>query len=271
MTTFHDWTRHLFDHPLPPTVSQAVKDQHYRDLAEAGRKLDAGEVTYAEVKHMMGPQPWDAWWWQDDAPYLDDLTPAQTVAYITRTFNEIEQVAAPYTDAQLEQGLNYLTSSACSDYMHALRDPMLPVKVRIAAVESFYTVYEKLYAVRCDRRLGSQMTAAGDNPLNASCYMWWDVIALYPAHPNQPLEETDSLSNHQAMLSLVDPCFDVMGRTLALDHIACQEAALHGLGHWQYAYPERVAAMIDAFLDANPNLNPALRTYAQAARRGMVQ
>jgi len=271
MTTFDQWTRHIFDHPLPPPVSIEVKDQHYRDVEEAGRKLDAGEVTYDEVADIMGAQPWVEWWWQDDAPYLHDLTPAQTVAFITRTFNEIEQVAQPYTDAQLQQGLNYLTSAACSDYMHTLKNPEVPVAARIAAVESFYTVYEKLYAVRCDRKLGSQMTTAGDNPLNGSCYMWWDVIALYPATSDSPPDDPTYLPHHRAMLDLIDPAFDVMGRTLALDHIACQEAALHGLGHWQHAYPERVAAMVDAFLDANPNMNPALRTYAQAARQGMVQ
>jgi hypothetical protein len=271
MTTFDQWTRHIFDHPLPPPVADDVKEQHERDMAEAGRKLSAGEVKYAEVAHLMRPQPWFKWWWQDDAPHLDELTPLQAVTYITRTFNEIEQVAQPYTDAQLEQGLNYLTSSACSNYMHALTDPLLPVQNRVAAVQSFATVYEKLYAVRCDRKLGSQMTAPSDNPLNMSCYMWWDVICLYPAHPNQLPEESGFPSEHQAMLSLVAPCFDVMGRTLALDHIACQEAALHGLGHWQHAYPQHVAAMIDAFLDANPNLEPDLRAYAEAARVGMVQ
>lgn len=271
MTSFDDWTRHIFDHPPPPPVSDAVRVQHEQALAEAGRKLSAGEVTYPEVAHILGPQPWFAWWWQADAPYLHDLTPAQTVAYITRTFNEVEAVAAPYTDAQLEQGLNYLSSTACSDYMRALTDPAVPVMDRRAAVMSFYTLYEKLYAVRCDRISALATQPPAGNPLNTSCYMWWDVIALYPATPDAPPDDAEARPRHQAMLDLVDTAFDVMGRTLALDHIACQEAALHGLGHWQYAYPQRAAAMIDAFLDANPALNADSRRYALAARRGMVQ
>ncbi len=62
----------------------------------------------------------------------------------------------------------------------------------------------------------------------------------------------------------------VMQRVLALDALACQESALHGLGHWHLRYPAEVEGAIDAFLERRPQLDPRLRQYAFSARRGCV-
>lgn len=60
-----------------------------------------------------------------------------------------------------------------------------------------------------------------------------------------------------------------MERTLAIDHLSCQEGALHGLGHWQLYYPDRVVPIIDAYL-ASDITKPELAQYAQNARRGEI-
>jgi hypothetical protein len=62
-----------------------------------------------------------------------------------------------------------------------------------------------------------------------------------------------------------------MRETLRLPNPACQESALHGLGHWAHAYPAFAAATIDAYLAANPTLRPELARYAEAARSGCIQ
>jgi hypothetical protein len=62
-----------------------------------------------------------------------------------------------------------------------------------------------------------------------------------------------------------------MADVLALDSVACQESALHGLGHWQAAYPHVVEATIDRFLAARPRARPELVAYARGARAGCVQ
>jgi len=61
-----------------------------------------------------------------------------------------------------------------------------------------------------------------------------------------------------------------MTNALALDSIACQESALHGLGHWHGAYPDEVEAIVDRFLAAHPTSRPELLTYARSARSGCV-
>lgn len=62
-----------------------------------------------------------------------------------------------------------------------------------------------------------------------------------------------------------------MERCLALTHQACLEGALHGLGHWQSIYPERVGAVVDRFLRERNDLRPELVCYARRARDGAVQ
>jgi hypothetical protein len=62
----------------------------------------------------------------------------------------------------------------------------------------------------------------------------------------------------------------VMERTLHLDSPACQESALHGLGHWMPQYPGRVQEIVDKFLAVRSGLRKELREYAQSARMGCV-
>jgi hypothetical protein len=64
---------------------------------------------------------------------------------------------------------------------------------------------------------------------------------------------------------------DAMRDVLGLDAVACQESALHGLGHWQSAYPDEVGDIVDAFLATAPDRRPDLVRYAQSARVGCVQ
>jgi hypothetical protein len=95
--------------------------------------------------------------------------------------------------------------------------------------------------------------------MNVTCYMWWDLLPLAGA-PGDP-----------AHVALDRAALDVMAETLALDAIACQESALHGLGHWHAAYPAPVEATIDRFLAARPDARPELVAYARSARGGCVQ
>jgi hypothetical protein len=88
--------------------------------------------------------------------------------------------------------------------------------------------------------------------------MWWDILPL-AAQPNDP----DQTGLDREILG-------VMESTLRLDSVACQESALHGLGHWQHYYPQRVTEIINSFLRRQTGLREELRTYAMSAFRGCV-
>ena len=61
-----------------------------------------------------------------------------------------------------------------------------------------------------------------------------------------------------------------MEHILGLGLLACQESALHGLGHWQRQHASEVVRIIDAFVLSQTELDPRLLAYANAARCGCV-
>jgi hypothetical protein len=61
-----------------------------------------------------------------------------------------------------------------------------------------------------------------------------------------------------------------MERILTLALLACQESALHGLGHWQRQYPVQVKTIIDRFLGNSVDLDARLVACAKSASSGCV-
>jgi hypothetical protein len=88
--------------------------------------------------------------------------------------------------------------------------------------------------------------------------MWWDLLPI-TGQPNDP-----------GQTGLDREILGVMESTLRLDSVACQESALHGLGHWQRSYPRRVTEIINSFLQRQQGLREELRTYAKSAVQGCV-
>ena len=69
---------------------------------------------------------------------------------------------------------------------------------------------------------------------------------------------------------LLPDALRTMARILGFKSLACQESALHGLGHWQRDHDRQVSAVIDGFLVANPDIDTRLVSYANSARCGCV-
>ena len=70
--------------------------------------------------------------------------------------------------------------------------------------------------------------------------------------------------------TLQEAALATVKRILMLDSVACQESALHGLGHWHSLQPDRVESIIDDFLAAHPTARVELLAYARSARCGCV-
>jgi len=198
-----------------------------------------------------------AWHWNAGAD-TSEPPPPESVQCLTRLFQEPEPVLSPYSDAQLNQGFWYLVHDACSHYMFSVIEPGVPWPERREAIRSITTLFERLFAKHCSEHL-SHIDEAGANPRNSACYMWWDLFPTFGRPEDLPYAEVDA------------ELLAVMKRTLALDSIACQESALHGLGHWHINYPVVVRRTVDEFLVVRPLLGPALRQYAEQARQGYVQ
>lgn len=90
--------------------------------------------------------------------------------------------------------------------------------------------------------------------------MWCDVDGLPFYSRGEPeIEKMNAI------------CREVMVETLKIDSIACQESALHGLGHDRIYHAEFVEQTIDEYMAKNPNMRTALAAYAINASVGHVQ
>jgi hypothetical protein len=196
------------------------------------------------------------WYWVPAADRWEGPA-ALTVEYLTLAFEKAGTVFQPYSDSQLNQGLWYIVSNACSNHMFALTDTSVPWTERRKCIRSIYTLYEQCFAKRCTPYL-SHLDEPGAGPLNPVCYMWWDIIPVF-GHPEDP----GSRAMDQEILQVLES-------TLHLDSIPCRESALHGLGHWQLQYPKQAREIINRFLQRSDLLSDNLRAYALGARSGHV-
>lgn len=195
-----------------------------------------------------GPQ----WYFDPDAPFWDG-PPALTLAHTTRLFETPVTSLDAYSDAQINQGLWYLLGDAAGD---VLANAMLATAHRAHCIAAMMTLYNDLFAVRCTPHLSHRSEEAG--PLNAVCYMWWDILVLMPQPGNREQAEVDRAALH------------VMEETLRLDSVACQESALHGLGHWYSGYPQEIGRIIDRYVARSARVRAELLVYAKSARTGCV-
>lgn len=216
--TFEQWLAYVFDHPVD------------------------------EMKN--------AWYWDLDADEWNEV-PEDVIRFLTQAFENAEDVFKSFSDAQLNQGLWFIASNACSNHMLALMDENVPWSERQQCIYSFHRLYEQCFAKRCTPHL-SHIDEPGAGPLNGVCYMWWDIIPIY-GKPDDPMRKEFD----QTILSIMDS-------TLQLDSIACRESALHGLGHWQRHYSEQVGDIINRFSMKNRGLRKELETYMKNAFVGYV-
>lgn len=197
-----------------------------------------------------------AWYWEVDADTCveDDKT---NVNYLAQLFTNSDQVLRRFDDAQVGQGLNMIVSNSCSDHAFSIVAGTAPWPARRTAIRSIFNLYAMCFNERCIDGLGHLGEVS--NPLNGICYMWWDVFPAW----TDPKDESRS--------GEADEYIGVMERCLSLRNQACLEGALHGLGHWEAIYPERVTVIVDQFLRERTDLRPQLVEYARRARDGAVQ
>jgi hypothetical protein len=182
--------------------------------------------------------------------------PATALAYLTRLFEDPEPALRWFADSQIAQGLTYLLCTSASGDNGWFYATEVPLAQRLRCVDAIGTFFARLFAPRCTPHL-SHLSETNAGPLNGVCYMWWDEFPCL-ALPDDPHHDT----LHATALRTMD-------HILALPSQACQESALHGLGHWQRRH-SAVTGIIDRFIDNNPALDPRLTSYARSARCGCV-
>jgi hypothetical protein len=217
--------------------------------------LPAALLTFHEWVQYLFDNPPDYRWF-DQITSGEDLPSSVLVDYLTRLFTEAGIVLADFTDAQINQTLWFLIGEG-SDGAFALFDETVPWPARRAALQATLTLFSDCFVPRCTASLSHLDEPA--SPLNSICYIWWDLFPTWGTPNDAGRAELDSL------------VLDLLKRILHLPSIACQESALHGLGHWMSRYPRQVTGIIDDWLQRQTTLRPELRRYALAARVGCIQ
>ena len=198
----------------------------------------------------------DPEWYLSETVERWTASPVTVVDYITRLFEEAPTHLEAFSDAQADQGLWFLAMGAFTEGLSLLWEDGVLESQRSRCLRSIYTLFERYFAVHCS----PPFSDAGENPLNMSCYMWWDLLHH---HADSPDGRKGSDMDPEVLSTLE--------RILKLEHDACRQSALHGLGHWHQWRPFEVAEIIQRFLENNPQLTPELRDYALEARSGKVQ
>jgi hypothetical protein len=166
--------------------------------------------------------------------------PAEAAGRIERLFATSGALLGGYSDDQVARGLREIVDGG---EIHVLTDRKVPIVLRTRGLRSIVTLFAEVFAPRL------AVEHPKRPPLEGLCFMFFDIA---------PIDLGD------------DTVLDVLEAILALDSVACQRSALHGLGHAHFHAAEHVPPIVDRWLKKNRNAPQELREYAAAARIGGV-
>lgn len=213
---------------------------------------------YSEwLTHVFDHEVTDPQWFFDI--YAPDFSASdrEITELFTHTMQNCGQDLRRFSDAQVDQGLNYIFSNSCSNFVFSILDGDFAFELKLEAIRSIETLYTDCFASRCTPVL-SHHNELVCSPLNHMCYMLWDVTPL-----NYWEGRTRKAEAYAAVV-------DVLEATLRSNNIACLEGALHGLGHTYSHVPERIGPLVERFVSENSRLPPELLSYARNAAVGYV-
>ena len=183
-------------------------------------------------------------WWEPE--------PREGIAYLTRLFANGPEVLHWFSDAQIAQGLTGLVNVMAIGAQPWMADPVTPASERAAVWPAIAHFFNDVLAPKCAPELG-HLAKEPPPPINMVTYMWWESFPGF----------TSSDDPERALV--YDAELDCLERVLQIDSVACQEAALHGLGHW-VGHEPRCADVIDRYLASGKARMPELVSYAKSAR-----
>jgi hypothetical protein len=183
------------------------------------------------------------------------LDPLQTSKFLARFNDEIDQLINRLGEDSIASAI--WEFYGCGGDVREATDPSLGAS-RISFMHSVKSLYSKGFAVYCSQYLGHLDQGKGSaRPLNTPCYMLWDMDGI----------ECRAFQHDQEMVKL---SFEVLMHALSIPHLACQESALHGLGHLAAVHQDQVHSVVQHALRANHILSE-LSDYAKRVVNGAVQ
>ena len=187
---------------------------------------------------------------QDEWPVWDEGA-HDTIAYLTKLFQNADEMLSQYSDENISRGLNFLASNNFSNTMFALLDESVPWHSRQNCIQANYFLVKNFFPKRCSPKLYS-LNMQSTNMDFLCCY-WFDLMPIHgrlavPANVNMEF-------------------LDVFRKILTIDLDICRESALSGLGSWCLYHPVEVNKILDEFVSNNPELSVEVREIVEQTRR----
>jgi GTP-binding protein len=203
--------------------------------------------------HPVASEDEKEWWWNepdaDEGGKWLDRPPIQALTFVTKLFENPVTHLSRYSDAQIDQGLWFIVGTANSKHFDWIVDGRVDLRLRKRCIRSIENLSHALFAPRC-----SDEVISGTKPLDSICYMLWD-LAIHD-------KVLDAEIGREAV--------NTLARIITIPSIACQQSALHGLGH--LVYDARLGCdIIQKYLDDHPDLRSDIRNYDDRALLGKVQ
>ena len=166
--------------------------------------------------------------------------PRITIEHVTALFRKPEFLLDSYSTEHLEKGFfEVITYMLCEiKFSGLLWNTRIPLALRKECINSMFDLFSRFFAV---------------NPLEHSCFMWWDSLA-YGYYMEEGIPAADDGKEIQQEM------FMTLKRILEIDSENCQKSALHGLGHLKH--PETEVTIKD-FLKLH-SVSEKLKDYALA-------
>jgi hypothetical protein len=190
---------------------------------------------------------------------VDDylIDPRHQIALVAQLMRGAPEYLASFNDAEIARGFWKIF---LEDELFArhLWDEEVPLSDRITAIESVVHLYETVLIQRPFEPVDFHRPDRLPRRFGGVDYMIPDFLMHVPR--DVALTSPDARAVSDAFLAAF---------TRMVQHPApiAQYAGLHGLGHLQHGHRPHV---IDAYLAAHPDLDPAARAYAMAARTGEI-
>jgi hypothetical protein len=137
------------------------------------------KILYPEWYHRSLPEDEEVLSW-------DRGDPRAILEYLTRLFEDPMPYLGRYSARQLRQGLWYLADNACSSYMFALMNDEAPWEERRRCLESFHSLYEKLFAPLCAEVLSHRLPPRADPLWEEEQRLHRAMAELYRKHFPEP-------------------------------------------------------------------------------------
>lgn len=187
-----------------------------------------------------------AWYLSDDL--IEPEIPNKVLCeYVAHVFGDLDFLIKNYSLPQLAAGINYIVNPSVSYVSYALLDFDVPEGLRLCSISKMRNVYIYLFDKWC---------GTSSDFLDYVCYMWWDFFPRHGFPFDVRFEKTDSL------------IVSILGDILCLGNFECKRSALHGLGHWFWAYPDAVK---DSVRIGGACIPHELRGFANDVVLGRVQ